>query len=265
MINEKLHLLLLLSLNKGNIENNRIILSSKHLNKNICLDVLEIKELCEWFIDSGYSEGIINQFISVVYDFGKHYNLNETNEDSMFTISNIYKRYLKKVRIESKTQCENFFFKLYSPEKIEVTSGELRGDFGRTWIDYESQLKDSDIIHDDIGIWVCSESKLSELLRSSSARIHYGNSIMILKMITGEKYLNQNDVEYIGTSFNVVYKQTLQSLDDYTKLKEQLFTISSDQFGYKSAIDFLERLIIRVNFHRDYYDVNNIDLKKLML
>ncbi len=265
MINEKLHLLLLLALNKGIVHDDKITLSSKHLNKSVSLSTCDIQSLCRWYVDSEYSEGIINQFNRVVYDWDRGYFPNESEEESMLTISNIYRRYLEQVQIDGSKYETEYYFKLYSPNRIEITSGELRGEFGRTWIDYESKLKESDIISDDIGVWACSENWLLEMIHSVGAREHYGNNIMILKMLPNEKYLNQSNQEYIGNSYKVVYKQPLRSLDDYIKLKDYISSITPVKFGYKAVIDYIERMVTHVNFNKDFYDINNIDVRKLMI
>lgn len=265
MINEKLHLLLLLALNKGKIQDDKIILLSKALNKSVTLSVSDIEHLCKWYADSEFDEGIINQFNNVVYYWELFYSPDESDEESVLTISNIYRRYLDKIQINGSEYESEYFFKLYSPEKMEITSGELRGEFGRKWIDYESQLRESDTIHDDIGIWTCSNNLLFDMIRSAGARNHYGNNVMVLKMLQSEKYLNQNTQEYIGNSYKVVYRQALRSLEDYIKLKDYISSILSVKCGYKAVIDYIDCLVTHVNYNKDYYNVNDIDIRKLII
>lgn len=264
MINEKLHLLLLLSLNKGVIQNDKIVLFSKLLGKSVTLSISDIKNLCEWYAEFGIKEGIINQFNNIVEQWDKSYYPDETVEESALTISNLYRRYLNKVQISGAEHTSEYFFKLYSPKEVLVTPGELRGEFGRAWIDYESQLKESDIICDDIGIWVCSANMLYEVIRDANARKHYGNNIIVLKMLDDQKYLNQNNIEYIGNSYKAVYKQELRSLDDYIRFKDFLSSIATNNCGYKLTIQRLERMITHINYLPGYYDINNIDVEKIM-
>lgn len=264
MIIEELHLLLLLALNKGTINDDKIIISSEHLKNDKILTITDIKDLCARYINGKSKEGIINQFTKVVFDWEKHFAYNETEEDKVLNIKNLYKRYLGKVEIKGKEKSGKYFFKFYFSEKMEITPGELKGEFGRTWIDYKSQLQTTGKIYDNIGIWVCPDNILSNVLYMPSTRKHYGNNIMVLQMIPEEKYLNQNELEYIGNSFKVVHDQTLRSVSDYNALKDHLSSISIGS-EFKSAIDIIETIIYRANCRNNIIDTNNIDVGKLKI
>ena len=258
MLNEKAHLLLLLSLNKGNIYGERICVESEYFKYKKVLTIEDIKHLCIWYKDEDTKEGIVAQFVGEILDWNKKNNM-ELN------ISNLYKSYLEKYQISGDERKHQLFFKFYSKNKIDITEGEMRGEYGRRWIYYEKQLGIADVISDDTGIWVFPDDVLHEMICNQNVRDHYGNNIMVLKMIHDEKYYNNHNLEYIGRSYKVIYRQKLCSVFDYEKFKEYLSKIMLNKG--KLSIDRIEYIVNRINCWKDCgcIDINNINLDKLRI
>ncbi len=218
MIDEELHLLLLLSLNKGIIKDDHVILKSKHLNKEKELSFNDIEKMALSIECTG--EAIIDHFIGTIIDWDKDTVPERSASEKKRNIKNLYSRYFKDHRTIDEAQKCKLFFKFYSPTR--PTGKLLREEIGRTWIDYEKQLKTSTIIHDDIGIWAIPECKLNETIFSQEMKNHYGNSIMVLSMIKNEEYFFIKEHEYIGSKYHVIHRQALSTIEDYIKFKDFL-------------------------------------------
>lgn len=101
------------------------------------------------------------------------------------------------------------FYKMYygkKPENIMYSK-----DSGRSWIDYDRQLRKGNIIYDSnrgTVIWGMMPKYKNQMVESEDARKHYGNKILIIEPLPRMNYV-KFEKEIIGKRFKVVGKKQL--------------------------------------------------------
>lgn len=104
------------------------------------------------------------------------------------------------------------FYKLYFTKKPHNVC--LSNELGRSWIDYDKQLKKrKKIIYDsnrDTVIWGMNPQYKNQMVNSKLAIERYGNNLLTIETLPKEKYV-LFDEEIIGKRFKVVNKTNLHN------------------------------------------------------
>lgn len=138
------------------------------------------------------------------------------------------------------TEFENeYWYKFYSKTEIK---DRMREAYQASWIDYEKQLENETIIHDELGLcglWAMPYNMLLECF-NEQCKEHYGDKLFILKTVPECRYINDGK-EIIGDRFEVIEKYDLNSIEDVGKLLEHLINLEKNE--YKAKISELNARI----------------------
>ncbi len=159
------------------------------------------------------------------------------------------------------TEFENeYWYKFYSKTEIKNDMREL---YQASWIDYEKQLENGLIIHDDLGVCGLWAMPYEMLLRcfNEQCKERYGDKLFILKTVPDCRYLN-DDKELIGDRFEVISKYNLNSIEDIGKLFDYLINIEKSK--YNNIIDKQNTKISELIETQMYFSavINNCKLTK---
>ncbi|PEH04062.1 hypothetical protein CP356_06740 [Lactobacillus sp. UMNPBX5] len=145
----------------------------------------------------GITDDVYYNFLIKIKDEVRRGNLIEA-------LNNFNKKY---VVLGRKLENKKFYKLYYTSEPSEI----LYSNMGRSWIDYDEQLKNSNIIYDskrDTVIWGMMPECKNRMINSQQARKHYGNALLTIKTLPKEKYV-LFDEEIIGKKFKVIGKTQL--------------------------------------------------------
>lgn len=143
-------------------------------------------------------------------------SIREPQDKSLVKRLKAYKKHLCK----GKDLNHTYLLKLYS--KTEIKSSK-RDAHNALWIDYEQQLKTSNIIKDGkcgLGIWSFPMEEIKKCLNDECYK-NYGKKLFVLQPIKNVKYID-NGLEVIGKKYKVVDnfdvgEDILQKLNKYSK------------------------------------------------
>lgn len=159
-------------------ENTRIILNDQHKHA-FCCDLI------------GFN------CFEAIFDFLLK-TIKELPYTSLVKKLKVYKKHLVKGRDLNHT----YLYKLYSKTEIKF---QERDNHNVLWIDYEQQLKISNIIEDSkygLGIWSFPEKEIDNSLNYECFQ-NYGNQLFVLQPIDNVKYIDTG-LEVIGKKYKVV-------------------------------------------------------------
>ena len=152
-----------------------------------------LKSIRNW--NSYNQEPVCKKFVDLVMEY------------SSYKIVDILNLFKKRYQVKGEELSDEKFIKFYHKEK---PSSIERNEYGRVWIDYESQLKDgSRIIHDlndGYGIWAMNE-EYADYKKYPIYLDRYGRNIMTVKTISSKNYIKL-DNQIIGPSFEVIKKDS---------------------------------------------------------
>ena len=97
-----------------------------------------------------------------------------------------------------------------------------------TWLDYEKQLEQGNIIYDEnevCGIWAMSKSFCHKVFDEKCIE-HYGDRVLIVEPIDGELYFNDGP-ELIGKRYLVKGKYNMRLSHDRALYVEKLMELSN--------------------------------------
>lgn len=132
------------------------------------------------------------------------------------------------------TEFENeYWYKFYSKSEIKE---QMRESYQAGWIDYEKQLENGTIIHDELGIsglWAMPYDMLFRCF-NECCKNRYGNCLFILKTVPDCRYIN-DEKEIIGDKFKVIEKYDLSSIEDVGKLCGHLIDLEKNKYDAKES------------------------------
>lgn len=124
------------------------------------------------------------------------------------TILDIFK---KKYQVKGEELRSKEFFKFYHKEKPSTIIE--RKEYGRTWIDYESQLRNGSMTiydsNDGYGIWAMNK-EYADYKKHPVYLKRYGKNLMIVRTISGENYIKL-DNQIVGSKFEVIKKYSISN------------------------------------------------------
>ena len=160
-----------------------------------------------------------------------------------------------------------YWYKFYSKTEIKDGRREL---YQASWIDYEKQLENETIIHDELGVcglWAMPYNMLLKCF-NEQCKERYGDKLFILRTVPECRYIN-NGKEIIGDRFEVIEKYDLSFIEDVGNLYEHLIYLEKNKYDIRiselnarirdlesentRALDnqiYLQKVIYRYNLHR---------------
>lgn len=117
------------------------------------------------------------------------------------------------------------WIKMYSNFELEHP---MRKIYNATWLDYEKQLEQGNIIYDEnevCGIWAMSKSFCHKVFDEKCIE-HYGDRVLIVEPIDGELYFNDGP-ELIGKRYLVKGKYNMRLSHDRALYVEKLMELSN--------------------------------------
>ena len=207
-----------------------------HSIKNYALKQLS---RCRFVIDDGkclvkalYEEEICQVVFTnelSVYEFAQYIKSvsNEPSPQFMYdqirtfncTLIELLEEYKRKHYISGSELMNEIWYKIYNPLPH---SCEYRKVFDATWIDYEKQLWNGDIIFDEGigGLWAMPAEMMLECFNEECVE-HYGNRVFVVKPVDDCFYINDGK-EIIGERFKVIESLSLEEITDMGKLIKYL-------------------------------------------
>lgn len=128
---------------------------------------------------------------------------------------------------------DEYWYKIYSKTEIKDSMREL---YQAYWIDYEKQLENGSIIHDEVGIcglWAMPYHVLFKCF-NEQCKERYGDKLFILKTVPECRYINDGK-EIIGDRFEVINNYDLNSIEDIGKLLEYFTNLEKNKYNTLSS------------------------------
>ena len=120
----------------------------------------------------------------------------------------------------------------------------MRDVYGATWINYESQLKVGNVIHDEgiCGLWAMPAESMKKCF-NAKCKERYGNRVFLVKPVAGCFYLNDGP-EIIGDRYEVIDSLSLEDTTDMGVLCNYLLDDEKNKYeneknNYMKEIDSL--------------------------
>ncbi len=193
-INTAKVLMKLSTLNYEKKDNSQVVVHLDHYNVVVNSFNGSLTEMIKW---KGYDEEPICKNLSkLIID-----NQGEA-------IGQVLDRYINKYQVKGENLQEKEFVKFYY---VSNPTNIVRNQFGRSWINYDSQLKNgSAIIHDSAdgyGIWAMYR-EYADYKQYPMYLERYGNNIMVLKAISDENYIDLGN-QIVGPKYKVIKKYAI--------------------------------------------------------
>ena len=93
----------------------------------------------------------------------------------------------------------------------------MREEYGATWIDYEEQLKNGNVIFDKNntnGLWAMPLNVFKICINNSNVLNRYGDKFFIVRTLENCKYI-ENEKEIIGAKFEVLEQHFMSEAEKY--------------------------------------------------
>lgn len=195
---------------------------------------------------SGDEKIVIFSNAITTYEFGKlvsicsptepslgflHQQIDWSDEPLLVSLNNYQNQFYKL----GTAFASEYWYKLYSKTKIEDGMREL---YQASWIDYEEQLKNGTIIHDELGVcglWAMPDNMLLQCFNKHCKEL-YGDRVFVLKTVPECRYINDGK-EIIGDKFEVVSKYDLNSNEDVLKICEHMIAMKNKSDAKISELD----------------------------
>ena len=126
------------------------------------------------------------------------------------TLIDAMEEYKEKYSIRGDKLKGKIWYKLYSKEPLV---DDERDFYNVKWVDYEAQLKNSDIIYDPDGIYGLFATPEGHVHRffNDKCRAHYGKDVFVLSPVEDCFYAD-NGKEIVGDCYRVVDRLSLEEL-----------------------------------------------------
>lgn len=138
---------------------------------------------------------------------------------------NVLEQYKNKYLKSASDFRGEIWIKMYSNFELEHP---MRKIYNATWLDYEKQLEQGNIIYDEnevCGIWAMSKSFCHKVFDEKCIE-HYGDRVLIVEPIDGELYFNDGP-ELIGKRYLVKGKYNMRLSHDRALYVEKLMELSN--------------------------------------
>ena len=93
----------------------------------------------------------------------------------------------------------------------------MRKEYGATWIDYEKQLQNGNIIYDETntnGLWAMPLCIFKTCINNSDVQNRYGDKFFIVRTANDCQYI-ENEKEIIGAKFEVLEQHFMSEAEEY--------------------------------------------------
>ena len=198
--------------------------------------------------------------VSPKFMYNKLRNYNASFIDTVKEYKNTY-------FVQGKDIADSIWYKIYNREPLEC---KLRECYGATWIDYEKQLENGNVIYDSEGIsglWAMPAAMVSQCL-NDECKEHYGNRVFVVKPV-GDCFYLDDEKEIIGDRYEVLDKLSLENINDIGKLFIYLLNnekkiCEREIANINSKKEKLENKIKDLYDENRYLEMQNRNLKNMI-